>query len=412
MENNINNFHDLINKCTACSACVNICPRLAIKLSRQKGGYLVSKVDTNICINCGLCKEVCSIEKIKISNFPLICYAGNSIQSSTIKNSASGGVFYEIAKNFIEQKGVVFGVSLLNENNEINPCHIMIEKREDLRKIQGSKYVQSEIGDIFKKVKKILDKRIKVLFSGTPCQIDGLNRFLRNKKYDNLFTIDIICHGVPSNEMFLKYLSCIEERNNYKILNYKFRDKKYGWGLVGSYQYKNFLGKVKKKIFPSTSSSYYSLFLEGEIYRESCYSCEYASILRVSDCTLGDFWGIEKEYPELIGFEKEKLNMKNGISCILVNTNQGKILMEKYSKNILKYETRLESIIKENKQLKEPSQKGKNREWLLNIYEKKGYFEIEKWFKKNQGWRWYAHKYLDNMYFFIKKIQERGKKCI
>lgn len=378
---NVSDDSDKLSKdCSACGACYNICPKNAITMKEDENGFLHPVIDKEKCVNCGLCKKVCNYNiKKEEQNKNIKTYAAISKDKELLKKSASGGIFATIASNVLKADGVVYGCSM-EKNAELTIKHIRVTKLEELKKIQGSKYVQSEIGNTYKLIKKDLEDNKIVLFSGTPCQVDGLYGYLLGKKYDNLFTIDIICHGVPSQQMFKDYIKNLEQKINGKILTFDFRNKTKGWGLYAKYTYeKN--GVKKQKVIPAYNSSFYQLFLDSLIYRENCYKCPYAANKRVGNITIGDFWGIEEEHPKEI--ETNKIQTKNGISCIIINDIYGDLLVEKFGTNLSLIKSKFEKVAKHNNQLKRPSSYKKAREITLNIYSQKGYEELDKWYFKN-----------------------------
>ena len=375
----INLFENKIN-CCGCGACASICPKKAIKMKTDEYGFLFPEIDENQCVKCGICKSVCAYQEGMVKNEPLQVYAAVNKNKEQLLNSASGGVFSAIATQVLKNGGVVFGASLEFKNGHAIPHHIFIEDENEISKIQGSKYVQSSIDDTYIKSKQFLEEGRKVLFSGTPCQVAGLYGFLK-RKYDNLITIDLICHGVPNAKFFDDYIQTeTKKRNCNEIIGYSFRNKKKkGWGMNSCIEVKDFNNKIRKIYVPARLTSYFTLFLDGEIYRENCYECIYATKERISDLTIGDYWGIEKEHPELLG--KNGYDEKKGISCILVNTKKGMDLCKK-SLNLLDInESTFAKVSKRNGQLSSPSKKTDNRENILNNYSKYGYAEIEKWFK-------------------------------
>ena len=226
----IPNLFENKKDCCACGACLNICPKEAISLKQDEYGFLYPEIDEYLCIRCELCKKVCAFQNVEEDNVPISTFAAISKNRNQAKNSASGGIFAAIAQYVINNNGIVYGAAF---DDSWNVKHIGIEHIEDLIKLQGSKYTQSNTDTTFIEVKKMLALGKQVLYSGTPCQIAGLKKYL-GKDYTNLITIDIICHGVPSNKMFKDYLSYLEAKNNAKIQNFKFRDKKTGWGINGS----------------------------------------------------------------------------------------------------------------------------------------------------------------------------------
>ncbi len=340
------------NQCCGCSACVQKCPKNAISLKEDEEGFFYPIVNKEKCINCGLCKKVCPFINYEVEqkeNYPKAYAIKNKINKD-ILNSSSGGVFIAIAKYIIKENGVVFGAAY-DENNNVN--HISVEREEDLFKLQGSKYVQSNILNTFKDAKESLDKGKKVLFSGTPCQIRGLKNFLL-KDYDNLITCDLVCHGVPSQKLFKTYLKSLEEKYQKKIKKYDFRNKdKKGWGLTAKVTFED----GKSKYINSDFDSYYSNFLDCNTYRESCYNCKFTTTNRNTDITLADYWGILSIHND---FYDEK-----GVSLILVNSKSGLDLLNNIADNIELIETDLNYAITKNKNLIQPSVRPEKRN---NIY--------------------------------------------
>ena len=267
-----------------------------------------------------------------------------------------------MCRKILKQGGVVYGAAF---TRECHVKHIRVDAIGELWKLQGSKYVQSEIGNSYKLAKSDLQQGKTVLFSGTPCQIAGLKNYLK-KEYDNLYTIDLICHGVPSQKMFLDYVATLSSE---KIENFVFRDKTRGWkDFFLAWKEKNKIKRLHNKM-----SSYYRLFLTGEIYRENCYSCQFACMTRVSDITLGDFWGFEKVHPEKLNEEKWRDQNWRGISCVLANTNKGMQLFDGVKPEFYAFESSPDKIAVSNGQLKEPSKHTAIREQVLDSYEKNGY---------------------------------------
>lgn len=384
-------LYDDISNCCGCGACLNICPKDAITMEKDEYGSLYPKINKEKCIECGACMKVCAYQ----SNTALLntkqTFVAVSKDENLLKKSTSGGIFASFAKEVLNDNGVVFGCSMEYKNNRLSPEHIMVDNINDLQKLQGSKYVQSNIGNTYKQVKENLDKGKVVLFSGTPCQVDGLNGFLKNKTYENLLTMDLICHGVPSSVVFKDYIRLLEKKNAIKITNFNFRDKNNGWDLKGSFEYISKNNIKIKKILPLQLSSYYKLFFDSVIYRENCYSCKYASENRPSDITIGDFWGIQKEHPELLVNNGGKISPEKGVSCILLNSEKGVRFIEKYGHNITLHKSEFEKVQKHNHQLKKPSLKHANRQIVLDIYKNEGYKAVDKCYYKNLGLKKYAY---------------------
>lgn len=368
--------------CCGCGACMNICAHHAISMQEDQYGFLYPHIDPEVCVNCGLCKMVCNYQNHDVEHIPLQTYAAIGKDIQLTRKSTSGGIFASIAKEFLEEGGYVCGASF---DDDYNVKHIIISKTNDLDKLQGSKYLQSSIGDSYSEVKKLLIKGEKVLFSGTPCQVDGLYGFLR-KSYDNLTTIDIVCHGVPNSRMFHDYLNYLEKKNNGTISSFVFRDKELGWGCHGKVVFDTPSGKIEKKQWES-STSYIHYFRGGWIYRENCYHCKYACEHRPADITLGDFWGIEKAHPEYLG--KGGWNEEDGLSLVVANTDRGVDWIKK-SQGAVEYRpSAFDKASARNGNLKHPTPMPSSRQRLLESYNNYGWGAIEEDFRR-LGWRRYT----------------------
>lgn len=320
-------------KCTGCSACMNICPVNCIKMVENDEGFLYPTINYKKCINCELCKNTCPIINDSKKVTPKQVLAIKNKDDNIRYKSSSGGVFYELAKYVINKKGVVFGAAY---SKDISVEHIMINNLANLLKLQGSKYSQSNLKDTFKKVKKELDNKKLVLFSGTPCHIHGLKSFL-NKNYINLICVDIVCHGVPSPKVFSKYIREIEKNNNSKVNNVEFRNKENGWK---NYNLKLYFDnkKFKKNIY--SDDVYMKGFLQNLYLRPSCHNCNSNNFRSGGDITLGDCWGIEKIASD---FDDDK-----GVSLIILNTKQGCDFFNKISSKFDILNTDINFVIKEN----------------------------------------------------------------
>lgn len=320
---------------------------------------------------------MCSYQKEhKKLNKPQDVYAAFTQNEKLIKKSASGGIFASIAEEFIKQGGIVYGSAMQIENGKATVNHIRVDDIANLYKLQGSKYVQSDLKEIYGPIKKDLELGKKVLFSGTPCQVDAINKFVNDEK---LLTIDIICHGVPNNKMFNDYINTLEKKENSKILDFSFRDKSREWGRFASY-IENKKNKVVKEVKPACKLSYYQLFLDAKIFRENCYSCPFAQELRIGDITLGDFWNVETEHSKFA----EKVNIKNGVSCVLINTEKGKRIVKNFAKDIFFIESSIDKIKKHNSQLIKPRECPSDRNKILSLYKHGSFEKVNKeYVKKN-----------------------------
>ncbi len=319
--------------CNGCTACVNICPQRCIEMKTDEEGFLYPIVEKDKCIKCGLCKKVCSIDvKAKRSEI-LSTYAAVNFNLDTRMRSSSGGVFALLAEKIISENGVVFGAVLAEDCKSVK--HSIAHNRRELEKMFGSKYVQSDLGNVYSQVKEQLSEGKKVLFSGTPCQINGLHMFLRCE-YENLLLVDIICHGVPSPALWSKYISYIEKRYHSVVKNVNFRSKKYGWQDFGIKR----IDENNRELFISKNEDpYMQMFLKNYCLRQSCYHCS-AKEQRYSDITIGDFWGIENVFPEM--------NDGKGASAVIVRTEKGRNIFEQVASKMQIKETEYQTIVQFN----------------------------------------------------------------
>ena len=341
------------NKCTGCGSCVNICPYNCIRLIQDDEGFFSPEIDYDKCRNCNLCEKKCpSNAEYKTNNSKPKVFAAFYKEKQKLMKSTSGGVFQVLADYIISKNGKVYGASM---NNNLNVFHSSANTISEYQKMLGSKYIQSNTKYTFQEVKKDLEDNKFVLFSGTPCQIAGLYAFLNNKKYSRLLTVDLVCHGVASTKLFKTYIEYIERKYKQKVTYVNFRSKVNGYNLFTIELTFDTGKKIYKK---SKNDIFMSMYFRKGIYRESCYNCKYASIPRIADITLGDFWGVKKEHP----------NMYNeyGVSAIIINTNIGLEIFSKIKDSITFEECKLENILEYNKSLSKSSEMPKNREQFFN----------------------------------------------
>ena len=368
------------NKCCGCAVCYNVCPKKAIEMKEDEYGFVYPYINEDKCINCGLCKKMCGYQSIdKQLHEPKQVYAAQTKDDDVIMKSASGGIFGELARNVINNNGIVYGAAMIYEKKSLSVKHIRVDNAEELVKLQGSKYVQSDTDGIYPVIKEDLENDKIVLFSGTSCQVYALRSYLDFKEYENLFTIDIICHGVPNNKMFNDYLNVLKKHKDEEIIEFIFRDKSKESGYNSLARIiRN--GKETIKRIQAYNASYYQLFLDSKISRESCYECPYAQKSRSGDITIGDYWNIESEHEEYV--DNNKLNRKKGISCVIVNTESGNILLKKFGENIKKYDSTFEKVARNNLQLAKPPIMKDDRREILEIYQKFEYKDVDKLYNK------------------------------
>ncbi|MDE5994602.1 MAG: glycosyltransferase, partial [Oscillospiraceae bacterium] len=287
--------YNLINQkssCSGCEACSNVCPVNAIEMKLDSEGFQYPLINPKLCIDCGACARVCPITnsqrlKKNCESF----YAAKAYNDDLRYTSSSGGVFPVLANYVFDKNGVVFGAAM-EERGVVR--HIAVDNPSDIKKIQGTKYVQSEIGDSYKQIKKLLARDVFVMFVGTPCQCEGLKLYL-GKEYENLLIADLVCYGVPSRGIWKSYVKYLESKYGGKLTSYYFRDKRNkdrGHTVACNINGKEHTWKLSYDV-------YCELYFNKNIIRPSCYECKYCTEMRSSDITLGDFWGIEDVYPEL-----------------------------------------------------------------------------------------------------------------
>lgn len=321
-------------KCSGCAACFNACSTKAITMQVDNNGFYRPHIDADICVNCGLCKKVCPQNQFLFSNTATpACYAVLA-DDSTRTGSSSGGFFPILAKHILSQGGAVCGAAF-DENMVLQ--HIIINEERYLYRLCGSKYLQSQIGNTFSEIRALLNEGKTVLFTGTPCQVAGLNNFLR-KQYDNLITVDLICHGTPSQKVFDTYLS--SEFPGKKVTGVNFRDKKEGWKSGRIIMTTHTEGASRS--LPDSEDPYLIAFFDNISLRESCYDCSFTRMPRPGDFTMADFWGAPKE-----------VNDGKGTSCIFTNSVKATQLFEKIrGKFYLVREYPVQLAIKAQPQLK------------------------------------------------------------
>lgn len=317
--------------CSGCGACASVCLRNAINMVEDNEGFIYPLIDSDSCVNCGLCTNICPFVKEQTNchdSFSQKCLAVTANDINESIKSATTGLATIIAKRFIERGGVVYGVEL--DESSMRANHIECRSIEDIERTRNSKYIQSNIGNCYRKAKSQLSKGLEVLFIGTPCQIAGLKSYLR-KPYDNLYTIDLICHGTYSYKLLIEEVAYWERKYKGTIHNFKFRSKrKYPWTEGGMINFDITCGSKTKHIerHGSSSPTYrcYAYSPDGIYYnlRPSCYSCHFRPRDRVADMTIGDAWGsILENNPRL----KTTKNIKYGISLALLNTPQSERLL-------------------------------------------------------------------------------------
>lgn len=358
--------------CIGCNACRLICPVNAIKMFFDTEGFLRAVVDNDKCIKCGKCNKVCPMIKENVhKNSVIKSYVAINSDTNIVARSSSGGVFTALAKYILKSKGVVYGCIM---KNDFSVVHSRLSNLKYIDRMRRSKYVQSDTKDTYYQVKCDLERGLKVLYTGTPCQISGLKLYL-NKEYQNLYCVDLICHGVPSNNFFKQCVNYYQ-KNGDRVVKYEFRlkskIKKY-YSLILILISPN--GKKRKIIKPYYMDPYYEAFVNCKSYSEACYKCHYACNDRVGDITIGDYNHIEKYHPDIV----KRLYDHKSVSAVMINTYKGEELFKQIFNYMDIIPTKFRWIAENNRNLSKPSVRPSERTNIYSEINKNGY---NKWAKK------------------------------
>ena len=381
--------------CTGCTACASSCPRDCITMASDENGFLSPVIDTEKCVSCSLCEKACPIiTPLSLSKIAPKAYAAYSKDEAVRMQSSSGGIFTEIAKTVLADGGAVYGAAY---NAQFEVVHICAETETDLAKLRGAKYAQSDLRGIFTNVKAQLEQGRKVLFSGTPCQVAGLKSFLP-KDYVSLLLVDFVCHSVPSPMAWQAYVKYRAEQDNEGKLpkSINLRAKISGWSR---YRYSNLFTYTDGSVHCAVSgeSLYMKLFGGGYLSRKSCEHCQFKGYSRVSDLTLGDFWGIWDIHPEM--------DDNKGTSVVLVHSQQGKRHLEQISDQLLLKPVTQEEASYENPAMLVSLAVQENRQEALKQIRSGNIGQCEAWFPKHKTsapkrlWFW--------IYGFLARIKRK-----
>ncbi|MEE3427349.1 MAG: Coenzyme F420 hydrogenase/dehydrogenase, beta subunit C-terminal domain [Ruminococcus sp.] len=377
-------------KCTGCGACVNICPKSAIDFREDKAGYRYPIVNKSKCVDCSLCEKVCPIinplsteENYKE---PIVKAAWN-IDEEIRVNSTSGGVFSAIADKFIEDGGYVIGAEY---TEDFGIRHVVIDSKEKIKRIRQSKYAQSDLGDVFKTIKKLLKADKKVLFCGSPCQAAGLKKYL-NKSYNNLFLVDFICRGIISQKIYKKYLDSVERRSNSKITKVHFKNKDFGWNRFST---KLSLANGEKYHKDRYHDEYMVGYLKYNLYlRPCCHDCKFKTLPRVSDISLGDFWGIANS--------DASLDNDQGTSVVMINSEKGLSYFNELSEMLFSTDSTIDEVVKGNSCLLSIAPKGEYSDYFYKNFRKKDFIELIHKIEKKDYFKRLNFK--EKIYYLIKR---------
>lgn len=346
--------------CTGCTACVSICTVSAIEMEPDQEGFSYPKIDIKKCIECGQCAGVCPLKnhfpEEERNDFGTEIYALMNQNTEIRRKSSSGGAFFALASTFLALKstacsGHVYGVSMTDDG--LKAVHVEADSIEQLYRMLGSKYVQSDLVGVFCRIKKELENGEKVLFSGTPCQVAGLKRFLK-KDYSSLYTIDFVCHGIPSPGVWKRYLR--EKTLSKRIKEISFRDKNVGWkdySLALSFDDGTMMSKTVGE------DPYLKAFVHNITIRKSCFNCKFRQLVRNSDLTLADCWGAENYLKEM--------NDNQGISAVIIHSEKGKNIFSMLD-NIKTIKIDLKDFQRYNPSLTKQITKNDNRDYFFKKY--------------------------------------------
>lgn len=388
----------IASECCGCTACEQICPKKCISMQKNPEGFLYPIVDEINCVKCGLCNKVCPIENHQRKEQEDICYYGWHKNEEIRNLSTSGAAFIGIAQVCKKNRFKHFYGAAYNDSLQVQ--HIDVPDFKNPELLRCSKYTQSDMTNVYSEVKRNLLKGEKVLFSGTPCQVEGLKRFLGKYNEQDLMLIALVCHGVSSPVAFARYLQEVEKDNNSSVLGVRFRDKRISNGTL-SHRFTTLTLKDGREI-SSTDDLYTAAFGIGVMDRESCYCCPYASPSGAGDVTIGDFWGIEKTVPHLSS------EISKGISLIIPHTEKAVNLMTELSEFMLLEKIPLKSAVNDRqRQLQMPIERPKMRDtflqsvlvehrkfkreaqnavlvWKINGYKKRAVNKLNKVFGRNK----------------------------
>lgn len=358
-------------RCTGCEACSNVCPLGCIFMQPDTEGFFRPSIDQARCIECGKCVQTCPVNRDQTPVAPLQAYGSFSLEENVRRTSSSGGVFFALAASVLRRGGVVFGAAYSDDYYSVS--HIAVERSDDLWRLQTSKYVQSRISDSYLRAAHFLRAGRLVYFSGTPCQIAGLKAYL-GKNFDNLITQDIICHGIPSPSVWTAYLQHIEAEAGARICNLTARSKEYGWRR---YALSCLFTNERRYIQPNQTDPYLLGFQRNLFLRNSCHACNFKEGKSGSDLTIGDFWGLSRLLPH---FDAE-----NGVSLVLVNTDQGRALFEAAAERLLCEAVEPEKALSGNPAYARSAVASASREAFFASYSNQGVVKaIELCLKKNE----------------------------
>lgn len=348
--------------CFGCSACTAACRFDAIRLEPDEEGFLYPEIERERCTECGACARACPYGDDELIHADAAkAYALQAVDASELDASSSGAAFALLAENALEAGGWVCGCAF---DGNYRARHIVTNKLKGIDAMRGSKYVQSDMGDCFRRIAGLLASGERVLFSGTPCQVAGLRSFL-GREWPKLVTVDLVCHGVPSPHLLDVYLAS-ERESKGEIVSFRFRDKsRNGWCSNGTVEWTSKYGGRKRRRTSPYDDTYYYYYLANAVSRECCYACPFACLGRVSDLTIGDYWNADE-----VGLS---FDCVRGTSAVLVNTEKGVVTLRAVEDRAHLEETPVEQVAQGNGNLNAPSPRPPLRDTVYKAVTEEGY---------------------------------------
>ena len=349
--------------CTGCSACANACPEQCIQMAADAEGFLRPKIDSSQCVVCGTCQNVCPVLHPKAHGNETVAYAAVHKDDAIRLESTSGGVFSLLCQWVLDHGGIVFGAAYADDFSVAHGC---VEKASDLSKLRTAKYAQSAIGDSYRRAKTFLEQGRYVLFSGTPCQIGGLRTFL-GKDYGRLLTVDLICHGVPSPAVWEHYIQYRGEQDaqGERPTSINLRSKESGWaGYSIRFDYAG--GQTYR--MPNSQDPYLRCFVKDLCLRPSCYACSFKGIDRCSDFTLGDYWGVWSQLPEL--------DDNQGTSIVLLHSEKAKRIWPELLSGMKAVQVDADQCFSENPSALSSATEPDDRQMFLSRYQSEDFSDL------------------------------------
>ena len=351
-------------------------------MEEDSDGFMHAHINDDACIQCGRCQKACPALNQPKMRTQTAVYAAQSPSRDVLMTSASGGAFFELARAYLRDEGIVYGAVMSIEHSRAYIEHRPAHSEAELVPLQGSKYALGSAHLVFREVECALRGGERVLFSGLPCQVAGLYGYL-GRDYDTLVTVDLFCHGNTSERHLNLYLGYLCDRHHDDVVDYAFRDKTHGVG------YNPRISFADGRTLSTTAlrDGYWYLFQNSKFYRKSCHSCPYATDRRVGDLSIGDFWGIERQRPELLSTNGGPLDETCGISAVLANTPKGDALLQATS--LIRAEATIDDVVPGGAAVRAPQPMPADRDVVLALFRAGDYTAIKRYCIRQMGLRTY-----------------------